>query len=160
MQKSIKVTEPAILELSKMQASDWYAWWPDKAGDSRHLLTLCPTVLALHLCWVLDFPTSFLCPVASMYCFTSTHTLTKFVFFKKKLTEEKVIRKTFKVQTTSKEFNFHIQSQNNSEVTAFIGHIQMLCSRPNFKTYNGWFSCILLSLPLIFFFFLWIVKNL
>lgn len=60
MQKSIKVTEPARLELSKMQASDIYAWRPDKAGDSSRPLTLCPAVLALHLFWVPDFsPISF-----------------------------------------------------------------------------------------------------
>jgi len=70
--------------------------------------------------------------------------------FLKKLTEEKVIQETFMVQTVDKEFAFHIQPQNNPEVTAFIGDIHMLCSRPIFKTYHGCFCCILLSLSLDF----------
>lgn len=142
MQKSIKVTEPARLELSKMQASDIYAWWPDKAGDSSHPLTLCPAVLALHLflgSWFSPHLLFYL--VASLYCFVFTDTLKK-VGLLKKFTEEKV-------QSVGKEFTFHIQPQNNPEVSAFVGDILMLCSRPIFKTYNGWFA-VYFSLSLDF----------
>lgn len=61
-----------------------------------------------------------------MNCFVFTAALKKFGLLKK-LTEEKVIRETFKVQTIGKEFTFHIQPQNNPEVTAFIGDINTLC---------------------------------